>query len=310
MSITVYQRSGHTMGDTLTAMCLFHSLREPVHVYTSAESWYSRWKSILDISDQITITEIHARSPELDTDFWLEGFKVYSPYIDIDHVRLFDQNFEVGRQGKPCAAILINNGDDVKDEYFWNTVAGTVKPGAPVEYPYNKFYSESVYNHANKLIMAAGYDPLVIDSKAISIEQKVYLLNELCEFAISYEGGMTHLAHVLKIPVIVLPWRGADQYSPETTGVGPIGESWLHLDRRSYFLNSYQELLTWNKQRLIDMVEQLHNLQGNNYWLRHPSFPSDEPLLDFLKGSGEKFFQQVAWSKQHVDCPILGGQLF
>jgi hypothetical protein len=304
MAIEVYHFSGHTMGDTLMAMSLWSSLNEPVVLHTTLNSWYSKWKSILDIDDRITIHEYEYLPVDKRTHpNWLEGFKIFSRYVQTDHINLWGTTFKIGRPNKRCAAIFVSDGR-VKDQAFFDLL----EQDDIHEYPYYKFFNKQAYQGINDLVMRAGFEPIVIDDKSISLEHKTFILNELCEFAIGYEGGMTHLAHVLKVPTIIIPWHNTNRaHSNNSTEYHALQESWLHLDKKTYIAKNAKEVIDWDPEHLKFLVQDLHNDNGNNYWLKGSNFPSPDPLLEFLSGSHQGFHDQVAWAKQHITNPTIGG---
>jgi len=287
------------MGDTLIAMSLFNSLNQPVHLTTQENSLYITWKRIFDIGDRITITatNTHPYYNNPPHPKYLESFKVFSRYLEVDHVRLFDQTFPVGQRGKRAVAILINNGEHVKDTEFFNAI-DTLDP-AP--YPFVKFHSKSLYSHIIDLVQSAGYDPFVIDSKDISLENKLFVINELCDFVIGYEGGIAHLAHVLKMPAIVLPWR------IQSATVPPV--DFLHLDKRTYLVRDAAEIYSWTPGHLLNLVDGLYNETGyNNVWMTAPTFPDPGPFLDhYAVGSSDNYVAQLDWIQPYIDRQTLGG---
>jgi len=295
--INVYQRGGHTMGDTLIAMSLFNSLNQPVNLTTSPESLYNRWKDILNINEQITITidnycPLYQNPPHPR---FLESFKVFNQYIKPDSVQLFGQQFTTGRRGKRGVAVLINNGDQIKNSDYFELVTTTR------EYPYIKFHPWELYEKILLLVQAAGYDPYIIDNKNTSVENKIFILNELCDFVIGYEGGLCHLAHTLRLPTIILPWR---------TRLDEINVTdFLHLDKQTYFVRDTSEIFGWSPEYLTNLVDGLYHEEGfNNQWMTVDSFPDSGPFIDYYyTGSSDQFRQQYEWVIQYMDKKTLGG---
>lgn len=288
--IQVFQQSGHTIGDTLMAMTMFNSLNQPVHITTKMDSLYNQWKTIFDIGDRITLTNL-VSCDEWFTQLDLESFKVFNRYDQFDHVCLFGQTFPISRRRKNAVAILVNNGEYTKDADFFSQVESTI------QYPFTKFHTKQTNDFILNLVQAAGYDPYFVDSRNISLEHKVFILNELCDFVIGYEGGVCHLAHALQVPSIILPWRvpPSNYYLTD----------FLHLDRTTYFVRKVEDIYSWTASKLLDTVEQLYNNGGNNQWL-HTNDPT-EFINHYSVGSGKKFNDQLAWVLQHTDNPRLGG---
>jgi hypothetical protein len=111
------------------------------------------------------------------------------------------------------------------------------------------------YSKIFQLIKNAGYEVVTLDNQAISLEDKVYWLNEYCDAVIGYEGGLCHLAHSLRIPTIILPWRPYESF---------LNIDSLHLDRRTFFIRDIDEVNKWNRFTLCDTIELLKNEVTNN----------------------------------------------
>ena len=296
--IQLYLAGGHTMGDTLMAMCLFNSLNQPVHITTGIDSWYTTWKRIFNIGNQVELDPIVNSVTWMDPPHpkHLESFKIFSRYDQFDYVNVFGQSLPVGRRGKKLAAVLVNDGNYAKDSAFFSNIKDQDDP-----YPFIKFHTKETYNAIVDLIQATGYDPVIIDSRDISIEHKVFVLNELCDFVIGYEGGMCHLAHSLKIPAVILPWRVVPGETQQT--------DFLHLDRRTYFVRDVNEISSWSVEHFKTLIDGLYNETGyNNQWMTESTFPDPAKFIDYFKTrSTESFTIQIDWALQYMDNPTLGG---
>lgn len=164
-------------------------------------------------------------------------------------INVYDQYFSTDSKKKRCIALAMNNGKshiDVPEEYH-------------TQLPYNKYYSQHYWHQVIDLIVKSGYDYIAINSKEISIEQKIFLLNEFCDAVIGYEGGLCHLAHVLRIPTLILPWNNT--YLGED-GVQEVRS--LHYDTRTWLLESGDELLNWDSNQLQSMIKTLKENNGNH----------------------------------------------
>jgi hypothetical protein len=259
--IEYYFDGGGPLGDDLILLSLILSANHPAKLkivnpnYSTIDenqlfqegrnrAW-KQWKSIFQISDEQLIIECTQGTPEYTN--YLRGFKLFSRYLQPENVTVFNNKYPVGRPNKPCIAICMTNGGQIKNQNLFNKINNST------DYPYNKYHSLDTYQHIFKLVTLAGYDAIVVDSQNISLEEKIYILNNLCDAAIVYEGGIAHLCHVLKIPVIILP-DNTINHNPQVT----------HLDKKTYFLESVQELVDWSPNNLISKIKDLHNDQGNN----------------------------------------------
>jgi hypothetical protein len=126
------------------------------------------------------------------------------------------------------------------------------------------------------------------------VEQKIYQLNELCDFVIGYEGGLGHLAHVLGIPYFCLPWRLNDMGH---LGVQPglwYESHRFHPDRRTWFLHDVEEFVGWNCQQLQHIIDRLYDQNGNNI-LFDPGTSMDPANLEITAGNGQDLTPRIMW---------------
>lgn len=216
-----------------------------------------------------------------DNIFWelSDVGKLTSPYISPNEVFVKDTVLRVGQKTeKPCIALAcyqdyqhLENYD--KFDYNW---------------PNNRYWSIEEYSKIFQLIKNAGYEVITLDNHGISLDDKVYWLNEYCEAVIGYEGGLCHLAHTLRIPSIILPWRPYETF---------LNIDSLHLDRKTYFVREFEEILNWNKFTLQDIIEQLQNQITNNiFYTSDVSFSPD--LSEYKIVNKNKEYSMLAGFRQ------------
>jgi len=174
-------------------------------------------------------------------------FKVYSPYYKI-HRAIKKRPF-IGIASYQDSLVLEPN----------NTT-----------YPNCKIYSIDQYAELYKFIKISGYDVLSLDSRDISVENKAYLISEYCECVIGYEGGIAHLCHMLNVPYIMLPWHLVNV---------KFDSKLLHIDDKTYFLDSFEQLLSWSALDLNHCILEL-SIGNTNNELVHDS----TLILDRLNG--------------------------
>jgi hypothetical protein len=207
------------------------------------------FKRIFQIPDSVLTIETGAHGyPDLETD----ELCTYAPYFGSNSLQLFGQEYRTARKKKRCVGLAMHHN------------AGLTDPSGQYGMPYNKFATAEEYSTLFKKLTSLGYDVVTMNQTSQTLEQKIYLLNELCDFVVGYEGGVGHLAHVLGIPYVCLPWRLNDMGHP---GVQP--GLWLeahrfHPDRRTWFLKSVDEFLCWNDTELKQIIDCLYNNGGNN----------------------------------------------
>jgi len=215
-------------------------------------------KRIFNISDDVLDVVFDPDYNNNITDQLGDQLKYFSPYFDVDSINAFDQQFSINKQNKPAIGLAMfhrsNPGENIDNRY-----------------PHSKLYSREVYANIFNLIVASGYDVITFNSENIDIEHKVWQLNELCECVIGYEGGIAHIAHLLKIPSIVLPYHHCgDGVRPLWADSGILdvnllhAPQLLHIDRRTYFLSSPREIVNWSPDQLKQKIQDLHDQKGNN----------------------------------------------
>jgi hypothetical protein len=233
-------------------------------------------KRIFGIPDSRLVVEMGVDGlPDLETD----ELCTYAPYFHSDTVNLFGQQYSTARKKKPCVALAMHHGTGLGDSKSM---------------PYNKFATADDYNLTFQKLTQSGYDVITMNQRGMTLEQKVYVLNELCDFVIGYEGGLHHLAHVLKIPCVVFPWQyndaGGDPVYPgmyyETHRFQP--------DRRTWFLKTVNEFLAWSPAELAKMIDGLHNQLGNNI-LFDPGTTVDPATLKITAGNGMDLTPRIMW---------------
>jgi hypothetical protein len=206
-------------------------------------------KNLLDLD--ITITHI-TNEALVNPLFPDDCFKLFSPYY---------KKPRANYKRKPYIGLAwADSAEHIFDQTDTN-----------LNYPFNKLYPIENNVDIVKLIKRAGYDVVTLDSKDVSRTDKAWIIENLCDCVIGYEGGIAHLSHMLNVPYIMLPWRH-----------GGGLEQLLHLDSTTYFLNSVHELLNWvnnDKHKLYDIINALNEGHGNNKFLsKERSIVIDENL--------------------------------
>jgi hypothetical protein len=186
------------------------------------------YKKVFRISDdQLYINHTRDLKNEI---YPSDLFKIYSPYYKLPNTKTNKKYIGIASYQDSIAS---NN------------------PGL-FDYPDCKYYSIDNYSLLYKQLKNFGWEVITLDSKLVPLEEKVYLISNFCECVIGYEGGMAHLCHMLDIPYIMFPWKI------------PFDAKLLHLDKKTYFLDSFDQILSWNKQDLNKCINNLHNEISNN----------------------------------------------
>jgi hypothetical protein len=201
--------------------------------------------------------------------------KLTSPYLIPEHVNIRGQLIRVkDRTDKPCIALACYQDYEHLKNY----------DATDPNWPNNRYWSLEEYGKLFNLIKDSGYEVITLDNHAIDLNDKVYWLNEYCDAVIGYEGGMCHLAHTLKIPTIILPWRPYESF---------LNVDSLHLDRRTHFVRQFDEINDWNRYTIADTIEMLKNEVTNNvFYTGKVTFARD--LSEYRIQTGSREYSMLA----------------
>jgi hypothetical protein len=282
-----------SLGNFINTISLLISTGRPVHLKALAATSALAHDikrimmipdSVLTITDQDTVTDPIIGS-HLETHRVSDYCKFWSPYISPETIQVFGNQYPTGRQGKPCIGI--------------STGVWTNDPER-LEF---RFYDSDFWKDIIDLIRSANYEIITLDQKSLNIEQKCFVINELCDAVIGYEGGVSHLAHVLRVPSIIMPWH-CNESGLVSDGLDLVPHK-MHVDPKTWFVKSTKEILGWKYWNLQHKIQQLHNNKGNNFFLTH-TFNSDSKTLS---GPNVAYFRP--WERQfildHVPDPVVGG---
>ena len=254
-----YKLNHSGLGTVISTLSMLMSSGQHIKLYAGPDQLVHKLKHFLNISDeQLTISSVESTVEDISGQLGDQG-KYFSPYFNVDSVCVFGRTLPTQKPSKPCIGFAMYARSD---------------PGINTnnKHPYNRYYSQDVYAKIFRLITDSGYDVITFNSQTIDLEHKIFMLNELCDAVIGYEGGMCHLAHLLKIPTIILPYHhdGGNGKRALRDNSGQVDISLLHathllhVDRRTYLLNSEKELLDWTPEQLRKQINNLYNHQGNN----------------------------------------------
>jgi hypothetical protein len=258
-----------------------------------------KYTTIRDLKKIFNIEHLTIVDKEIiDNDLWplcTDKSKFFSPYFNINNLTLFNQQYHISKKRKPCIGLATW---DITNEFAHNA------------FPYNRLYSREFWSKIFQLLQSAGYDVLTFNKLDVTLEQKTWMLNELCDGIIGYEGGMCHLAHLLSVPTIIMPWHHHENGSTADASIFYVPHK-LHLDKKTYFVRDEQEILSWTSTDLATLMAKLHNGQGNNVFFNSKldidtnSFrvkTTDGQNLNPMLSTFEKNF-----IKTYISNPTVGG---
>jgi hypothetical protein len=201
---------------------------------------FSKYKKIFNVDDsQLDLKSYEYIEQTIDPRSLIEPqdlFKLYSSYVVKE---------KLVKTRKFVGLACYHDSDFMFDCTNMNT-----------DYPYNKLYPIEIYQKLFKLIKSWGYDVITIDARDTQTEDKADIIYNMCDFVIGYEGGIAHLAHMLDTPTFILPWR-----------TGSLLPELLHLDKKTYFCQSVNEIMSWSTIDLNEQLIKLNRKETNNRFL-------------------------------------------
>ena len=266
--ILEYRMRHNGLGIIAIELCFLLATNKKIHAFVPNENhMLFDFKRVFKISDDRLkiIVEPNSQNDQASSDF----MKSFTPYYTPDVVELFGRDYPTGQRNKPCIGLAMHHaggsiGNDNPDPL------GEQRPVK--DFPYNKFATYETYSQIVKLITNSGYDVITFNNSRVSVEYKSFLLNNLCDCVIGYEGGLAQLAHTLKVPTIILPWNSwidGDTHWKDGSPWDPRRHEAhkYHIDRKTYFLDRQEEIHAWDRDKLRSIIDSLYNNQGNNFLL-------------------------------------------
>lgn len=256
---TVRQYPIHGLGACISVMSTLLDTDHPVNLITrnTPGNMFVELKRIFNVADnRLKVSFDESIVEDINEETQLGDYsKFFSPYLTSNTVNLFGKQFGTQKDyKKPCIAICsVNNSEPLQEDY-------------PTDPPYNRYYPKSLWLAVADMALSAGYDVITINKHESSLEQKVFLLNELCDAVITYEGGIAHLAHCLGIPAVILPWK----YSTDGTPVDTVTTNMLHglhRDSKTFIFEHGVDILKYTSNELTDLISNLKQNKGNNIYL-------------------------------------------
>lgn len=264
--ILEYRMRHNGLGIIVIELSVLLATNKTVHAFVPDQNhMLYDFKRVFKISDDQLVIKIEDNSindPASD-----DLMKSFVPYFTTSTVELFGRDYPVGSRNKPCVGLAMHHaGGSINND---NTDPLGERKEVK-EFPYNKFASYETYSRIIKLATDSGYDVVTFNTPKTTVEYKSFLLNNLCDCIIGYEGGAIQLAHTLQVPAIVLPWNAwidGDTCWKDGSPWDPrrLESQKYHIDRRTYFLKSQDEILSWNREKLRSVIDSLYNKQGNNF---------------------------------------------
>jgi hypothetical protein len=236
------------LGDNLCLLSALANVPTPVALYVNNDydtfDRLQHYRRIFRIpKDQLEIFPM-----ETSGNFANVGWpvKFFTDYHKPLYVNLKHGSIKLDHSKKDCIAIAAqfnNNPDEPNDIWPWCR-------GRPIS------YWARIFAHVKKM----GFDVITVDYAQHDLEDKIELLTKHCRAIISYEGGMAHLAHMIKLPCFLVDW----QHPSPSTVLGNFHCDFVHKTNSVYILRDDTEFFTWDKNAFSRKIFDLEQGQGNN----------------------------------------------
>lgn len=261
------------LGTLISTISTFLSYPRPVKWIIDGASPHEK----LMINSLITCFDIP--SSKLEVDFRhtypvrradvFDHFKFFSPYIQTNHIIYKDKSYLVrpdNNKIKPCVGVALYDKRKhfgAKEHIPFDRIEW---PKMKRQWPEKKMWPIDINLKLISLLIQTGYDIITLDRQDINLDDKIFLLNEYCDFVVGYEGGLHHLAHVLNIPSIVLPWSSDEDVKRKNYHIMIHG---LHIDDKTWFAKNVTDITLLNPDKLMKLRSKLAKGKGNNWFLNH-----------------------------------------
>jgi hypothetical protein len=150
--------------------------------------------------------------------------------------------------------------NDINKKFIAIAGSTLADPSGLNEWPGCRSRPQEYWNRVYGWIKSIGYEAVSVDYPFADLENKIEILAKYCCAIISYEGGMAHLSHMLKLPCFLVDWKHP---SPST----PLKEfhcEFVHKTDSVYILRNDEELFSWSDHRFRQELEKLRNGITNN----------------------------------------------
>lgn len=128
------------------------------------------------------------------------------------------------------------------------------------EWPWCKRRDLDYWQRLFSWLKSMDYEVITVDRAGFNLEDKIEILTKYCKAIISYEGGMAHLAHMLRLPCFLIDWKLP---SPSTT-LGEFHCDFVHRSETVYIVRDDEELFNWDNDKFGRMIVELQNNRTNN----------------------------------------------
>ncbi len=238
------------LGDNLCLLSALANVPPPIDLYVNnTHKTFDRlthYKKIFRIPDSQLTIQLCAENGNFNNVGW--------------PVKLFSDYFRPTYVSTNGSTIQTRTTTDNKKKFI--AIAGSTIPDSRGrnEWPASRSRPQEYWNRIYGWIQSIGYEAVSVDNHFTNLEDKVEILSKHCRAIISYEGGMAHLAHMLRLPCILLDWK----LPSPSTQLGEFHCEFVHKTDSVYIVRNDQEIFTWGEGDFNSLVNELHEGKTNN----------------------------------------------
>ena len=267
MRIDLNTKHGFGLGDYLCMISAWMDVSEPIEVFCdNKEHQYDRLSQLVKVlripDNKLKITYNENHKGDFSGAWHL---KIFSNYYRPEQVLVDGEKIDTTDKNRKRMVIGIAgySGLDFYLDNDYNIIRGSnINEGNKRSHmvPQVKFQALDFYGEVFKFARRCGYDVVTLDHPS-NLEHKVKTLVEQCDAVIAYEGGIAHLCHVLRVPCFVFNYRNTEADAI----YGQFQVPYIHQSKTMYFLKNPLELLSWDKDKFMNLVSGLrHETCTNN----------------------------------------------
>lgn len=269
--INLYLDNTHSvgLGDNLCFLSAVANLPKPVNAWVSDHhNTFNRLVQLCNIlqipQDSVQFFKSDQQAGTCNNTGW--PLKLFADYYKPTQVKVNGQTLEINHnQEKRCVALAgfydlpDHNNLDAYEKNLWPWCKQR-----PIDY-YAKIFA---------WLKNMQYDVITVD-RYWSIEHKIETLIKNCCAIISYEGGMAHLSHMLKIPCFLIDWK----HPSPSTKLGDFHCDFVHMTNSVHIVRDDNQLFEWTYDDFTHRIKELSQGLTNN------RFMSKEYAMNFKQGS-------------------------
>lgn len=238
------------LGDNLCLLSALTNIPEPIDLYVSnVHSTFDRltqYKRIFRIPDSQLQIYPTTENGNFNNVGW--PVKLFTDYFKPNFVTVNGQTIQTRTK---------------KDhEKKFIAIAGYVDPDhrGHNQWPWSRQRPQEYWNKIYGWIKSIGYEAVSVDNAFTNLEDKIEIMSKHCRAIISYEGGMAHMAHMLKLPCFLVDWK----LPSPSTNLGEFHCEFVHKTNSVYIMRDDYQIFGWSEGDFNRLVEGLREGNTNN----------------------------------------------